>query len=513
MVAIVLAPSPDAAIASPRPALIARRVPAAVLLGIVVGWLALDLLMLCRFVGLAQPLVYAGWAMLSAGLFWLLTLPRRRDLHAGPTVGTLLACVGVAVALLLLGGEGRFFYANVDWQVRDAVLRDMTVNPWPFAYASGDLLRAPIGMYLVPALAGKLWGQAGADLVLLGQNGLLLGLLFAIGATLFADRRKRLIALAVFLAFSGLDILGQVKVGHAALLVPTAHLEGWGPTQFSSTITLAFWVPQHAIAGWIGALGFLLWRVDRLGLGSLLMLPPMTALWSPLAAIGAMPFILHAVWTELRRRRITLADIALPACATAIALPALAYLAAAGEAVGARFFPIRPDVYLVFLTIELFPWLLIAFAGRRARFGGPVLAIATGSLLAMPLIQVGWWIDFAMRASIPALSILALHLADGLGGTWALSARRRAALVLLLALGSVTGLTEIARALTFPVSPPPRCGFSRAWDESFSAFPKGSYLAPLAGVPTVIRPVAPARARPDATADCFPTGWPKPPLF
>lgn len=513
MAAIVLAPSPDRPIASPRPALLARRVPAAVLLGIMVGWLALDLLLLCRFVGLDQPPVYAGWAGLSAGLLWLLTLPRRRDLHVGPSVGTLLACLAIAMALLVLGGEGRFFYANVDWQVRDAVLRDMTVNPWPFVYASGDLLRAPIGMYLVPALAGKLWGQAGADLALLGQNGMLLGLLLAIGATLFADRRRRLIALVVFLAFSGLDLLGQAKVGHAAHLAPTAHLEGWGPTQFSSTITLAFWVPQHAIAGWIGALGFLLWRVDRLGLGPLLMLPPMIALWSPLAALGAMPFILYAAWTELRRGRITLCDIALTACATSIALPALAYLAAAGDAVGARFFPIRPDVYLVFLTIEVFPWLLIAFAGRRARFGGPVLAIVAGSLLAMPLIQIGWWIDFAMRASIPALSILALHLADGLGGAWPLSARRRAALVLLLAIGSVTGLTEIARALTFPVSPPPRCGFSRAWDESFSAFPKDSYLAPLDRIPAVIRPMAPARALPDTAAACFPADWPKPPLF
>jgi hypothetical protein len=243
------------------------------------------------------------------------------------------------------------------------------------------------------------------------------------------------------------------------------------------------------------------------------MLPPMIALWSPLAAMGVMPFVLHAAWTELRRNRITLADIALPACATLIALPALVYLAAAGDAVGARFFPIRPDAYLLFLTIELCPWLLIAWAGRRARFGGTVLAIAIGSLLVMPLIQVGWWIDFAMRASIPALAILALHLADGLGGGWAMSARRRAALIILLAIGSVTGLTEIARALTFPVSPPPRCGFSRAWDESFSAFPKDSYLAPLGRVPAVIRPMAPARALPDATADCFPGAWRTPPLF
>ena len=76
--------------------------------------------------------------------------------------------------------------------------------------------------------------------------------------------------------------------------------------------------------------------------------------------MGAMPFVLHAAWSDLRGGRITGADIALPACATLIALPALVYLTAAGDAVGACFFPIRPDRYLIFLGIELIPWLLIA---------------------------------------------------------------------------------------------------------------------------------------------------------
>lgn len=509
MAAIAFAPTA----APTRANLLARRVPAAMLFGIGVAWLAYDLLLLCRFLGLNSPWIHGGWAMVTGGLFWLLTLPRRCDHHAGPTFATLLAALGIAALLMLLGGEGRFFYANVDWQVRDAVLHDMVRHPWPFVYASGDLLRAPIGMYLVPALAGKAWGQPGADLSLLMQNSLLLGLLLAIGSTLFEDSRRQLIALAVFLAFSGLDVLGQLKAGHAAGLAPTAHLEGWGPTQFSSTITLAFWVPQHAIAGWTGALAILLWRVGRLGLGPLLMLPPLIALWSPLAAIGCLPFIVHAAWHDLRLRRIVPADLALPALATLIALPALLYLAAAGDRVGVRLFPIRPDLYLLFLTIELLPFLLIAFAGRHARFGGALLAIATGSLLVMPLIQVGWWIDFAMRASIPALAILALHLADGLGGLWPASRRRKAALAALLAIGSITGLTEIARALSFPTSPPPRCGFARAWDESFAAWPKDSYLAPLDRTPAAMRPTMPFRAAADDATRCFERPWPRPPLF
>ena len=37
-------------------------------------------------------------------------------------------CFAIGFILLLLGREGRLFYANVDWQVRDAILRDMTVH-------------------------------------------------------------------------------------------------------------------------------------------------------------------------------------------------------------------------------------------------------------------------------------------------------------------------------------------------------------------------------------------------
>ena len=504
--------SPDEANGRVR-LLLGTRIPAAILFALLIGWLACDLLLLCRFLGLGGPTLYAAWAALTCALLWLVIKARRGDLRADPTLGTLVLCLGLAVMLFALGGEGRFFYANPDWQVRDAVLRDMTLHPWPYVYPSGDMLRAPIGMYLIPALAGKLGGQTAADLALLCQNSMLLALLLGIGSTLFPDARGRLIALAVFLSFSGLDVIGQVRAGDAARLVPSAHLEGWATIQYSSTITLAFWVPQHAIAGWLGALAVLLWRTNRLQLGALLMLPPLIALWSPLAAMGLMPFVLYAGWHDLRHGRIGFTDLALPMLATLIAGPGLLYLAAAGDDVGARFYPIQPLRYLWFEMIEVLPFLLIAAAGWRARFGGAVLAITGCALVVMPFIQVGSWVDFAMRASIPALAILAIHLADMLSGAWPASPRRKLALTAVLVIGSVTGLTEIVRALTFPVSPVPRCGFARAWEESFAAFPKYSYLAPIDRIPRVIRPVRPARVALSDPARCYARDWPKPPLF
>lgn len=507
-----LAPPLDRSTAAPS-ALLRRTVPAALLFGGIIAWLSYDLLLLCRFLGMGGPWLHAGWAVLTVGLFWLLTLPRRADLLAGPTVATLLVCIAAATLLMVLGGEGRILYANLDWQVRDAVLSDMVANPWPFAYPDGAMLRAPIGMYLAPALVGKAWGRGAGDMALLAQNAVFLGVLLAIGSTLFAGRRRQSVALALFLLFSGLDILGQIKVGHAAGLTPSAHLEGWGPSQYSSTLTLAFWVPQHALAGWLGALAILLWRERRLGLGALLMLPPLLALWSPFAAIGMLPFLCVALASEARYRRIRPADLLLPGIASAMALPALLYLAAGSGAVGLRLFPIAPAIYLSFLTIEILPFLLISMAGLKARFGGALFVTAALFLLVAPLIQIGGWIDFAMRATIPALAILIAHLADMMSGGWPASTRRKGALALLLAIGAATPLTETVRALTYPPSPLGRCSVSRAWDETFAVFPKSGYFANPLDLPGTIRPTRLAQAPDDQGRACFDRPWQRPELF
>jgi len=490
--------------------LLSRRVPTGALLQVAIGWLACDTLLLCRFIGLDAPWVVASWLILAAALLRLLALPPSRS---DPTVATLLCCVGVAFILMLLGGQGRFFYANIDWQVRDAVLRDMWANPWPFIYASGNMLRAPLGMYLFPATIGKAYGQAGADLALLAQNSALLGLILAIGSSVFEDRRSRLVALATLLLFGGLDVVGQLIAGNLRAISPTAHLEGWGPTQFSSTITLAFWVPQHAIAGWLAAVGYMLWKTGRLRLGALLALPPLLASWSPLPCIGMIPFVAYAVWRDLAVRRIGAADMAAPVIAAAIALPSLAYMSAAGDRVGMRIYEMRPEFFLLFAAIELVPFIAMAVGGWRGRFGGPTLAITTSTLIVLPWLQIGSSTDLAMRGSIPALTILACHLSEALSGGWAASLRRKAALLLLLAISGVTGVTEVLRALTYPVSPPPRCDVASAWDVTFSAFPKDSYLAPYDRIPALIRPAAPASAAYTGSGPCFDRDWARPPFF
>jgi len=513
MTAPVFIDLPVAARPAPaRSGLLARRVPIGWLFGLLASWLALDTLLLSQFLGFGQPWLTLAGLALSA---WLIVATVRASGRAeGPSVATLLVCVAIAAVVLVLGGEGRFFYANPDWRLRDALLADMARHPWPFAYATPDgieVLRAPIGMYLIPSLGGKLWGQAGGDLLLLIQNAILDGVLLALGSTLFATRRAKLVALGCFLAFSGLDIVGQLMGGHAALLTPTVHLEAWGSTQYSSTITLFFWVPQHAFAGWCGALAVLLWRTGAVRASVPLLLFPLLLLWSPLAGLGLLPFMLWIGIESLIRRQITFADIGAVLGALLLSLPTLLYLKSGGDAVGARIFPLNPIAYLLFELLEVLPFLLGAAAVAKGRFGAMLFAITAVSLLLIPFVQIGWSIDFAMRASIPALAILPVLIAEALACT-DLSALRRRVLIGCLAFGSFTGLAEIARAVSFPVSPAPHCPLTNQW-RRYADFTmaSSSYLARVRALPAPMRPARPAIIA--MASACRDLEWRLPALF
>lgn len=481
-------------------------VPAGTLLAVITAWLALDQLLLWRFIGWSWSALAVGTLVAGSLVYRIST---SSALHSRIPIARLLFCLSIALILFALGGEGRFFYANIDWQVRDAVLRDMALHPWPFVYAEGDatqLLRAPVGMFLLPALAFKAAGPQAGDIALWLQNSLLTASLLALGSILFDTSRARLIALAAILLFSGLDLVGTLLF-HGYW---RDHLEFWFATmQYSSHITQAFWVPQHGFAGWLAGILFLLWHRGRMALWPLLALLPLTALWSPLALIGAMPFALWAGLSTLAARKLTIADIGWPALSVGLALPSLVYLAAAPDGVGIRPYPLQTLAWLIFVTLEVLVYALpLLFALRGQPKDQRILVVATLWLLIAPFIQIGWSLDFMMRTSIPSLVIVAVLAADALAGAG--SRALRTWLALMLFIGSATGLSEVARAFTEPASPRGQCSFFGAWDVSFGSYPKGSYLAPLDRLPKLIRPANPARVEVNDPSPCWQGRWARP---
>ncbi|BBD98332.1 hypothetical protein SAMIE_1018330 [Sphingobium amiense] len=464
------------------------------------GWLGVDQLLLWRFLGMPGWTIALGGAAAAGLLVWLhrasASLPR-------VSTGALALSFAAAFLLMLLGGEGRFFYANIDWQVRYAVMRDMSAYPWPFVYTARglpELLRGPIGMFFAPALAAKALGARAGDIALLTQNSFLIGSLLALGSTLFGTRRAKITALIVVVLFSGLDAVGRILFRGGL----SDHIENWAYLQYSSTITLAFWVPPHAISGWVGALGFLLWRAGKLPPGPFLALLPLTALWSPLGLIGAMPFAALAGVRTLAARSLRGSDIALPALASLIAAPGLLYLAAAGGEVGARLQALPPVQWGAFELLEILVYVApLAFLVRSPRFGRDTLAVLTVWLLLAPFVQIGASSDFPMRASISALMVLAAMVADGVND----AARARPVLIGLIAIGSITGFMEVRRALIHPPAPQVRCDLFDAWKQSFGDFPVSTYVAPLDAVPALVRPADPARVSPPRPARCWDGHW------
>ncbi len=493
----------------------AREVKSGYLLTALLAFLCTNNLLLWRFLNFAPWWLYLIGIGLTFGLCAAFLKIVGGWAAGGPTVRCLAVCAGVALILYLLGGQGRLLYANVDWQVRDAVLRDMTIHPWPFAYtarAVPEILRAPIGMYLVPALAGKSFGPTAADLALLAQNALLLTILLGLASSLFRSTRTKLVALAVFLAFSGMDVVGHFLSGETGGGPDADHLEQWASIQFSSHITQAFWVPQHSLAGWYGAALYLLWSQRRIPVVALFVLLPLIALWSPLGVLGALPFAIYAGLRTIAERALSFADAAVALFATALTLPTLLYLTAAGSSVGFRIFQISPDKYFLFQIMETLPFLLaVSMLGNRNRFGGMTLALVSACLMIMPFWQIGENVDLMMRSSIPALAILSVQVIEALCADECKDARpsslAKGVLVTTLVIGSVTGALEIRRSIVHLPSPRAKCSFFGAWDQSYSAFGKSTYLAPIWSVPSPIRPRHVTIVAADDPTRCYDKPW------
>lgn len=432
----------------------------------------------------------------------------RSDWSGRVSPATLAVCLFTATCLLVLGGEGRFVYATTDWQVRDAVLGDLVRYTWPFGYdqpGGAKILRAPLGMYLPPALIGKWAGIRAAELALLAQNSVLLALVLALGSELFASLRAKAIALGIFTGFSGMDVIGQLLL----LRNPMLHLEGWAGMQYSSHVTQAFWVPQHALAGWIFAVVYLLWLRRRAPALALFASMPLIALLSPLALIGCVPFAAHAFVVSVIRRELTVGMVLWPVLAGVICLPGLLFLVAGSASVGGGTATFSWQTYILFLGLEVGAYVYALWLTRaQSHYGSAATIITVVLLILLPLGRIGDSADFTMRASIPALAILAIMMAtilttDGLPAQTADLARARRLILVVFAVGLITPLGEIARALVWPSSPGVQCSY-------MGVVPGGAptYVARVSSLPGLIRPATVHLVRPIEPPQCWTGPWP-----
>jgi hypothetical protein len=421
------------------------------------------------YLALPVALFFAGWfkpifaalllVALALGLFHALrgVLSGAAPEPAAVTWPWGLGLAAVALGWTCLGGAGHLFYANADWGIRDAVLRDLTVVSWPPSYGQPEgldlILRAPVAYYLPAATLGKWLGVHWADKLLLAWTGLGMLLFFQL-LPLSRQPLRWALGLASVVLFSGLDIVGGLLF-YGTWPPAGSHIEWWASAfQYSSHTTQLFWVPNHALPAWLAmALFFRHWRhPDFLRFAPMLF--ALLPLWSPFAAIGMAPFYVLLLPGAARARWRFLHPLNL--------LPALLILAVTGlyltldlasvpaqSQIGAGGVPLDFMVlYSVFCTLEFGLLGLALFRHGK----GPLLAMALLTLCVLPFFRMGPGNDIVMRGGIPALMLLCLIFLSSLQDL-RLNLQDLAGTAVILLIGAITPMEEIYRALSQPSWP------------------------------------------------------------
>lgn len=356
-----------------------------------------------------------------AALVW--RTPRLGALLPAPLdLGTFAACLLAGVALCLLGGEGHFFYSTTDWITRDAVLSDLIKNGLTVLYhyeGQDYLLRAPLGMYMIPAVVGRAFGLYSAHMALLAQNAFITGSVAYFVAQIAGVRKGPMLFL--LFAFSGMDILPILVMvlnelfRHDALM-PFSHIEWWGeyyssiPLQFSSHLTQIFWVPNHMAPAWWFATLTLLYVRREIDLALLIVSSAAMLMWSPLSMMGAAPFMVLFALRQSPKQLFERRNILAVGAALCL-VPIAVYLTLDAAAVPHEFlfthegFPLR---WAFFLAIEVPQLAIIAYAWNKVEAPDrPLLVVAALAICVIPSFRIGSANDFAMRASIPSLFLIA----------------------------------------------------------------------------------------------------------
>jgi len=416
---------------------------------ITVGYLAFPIFLFFLWL---EPLYAVGAFLLMVyGVFYTLQGPatglgisRRWLMGLG-----LFACVWVA-----LSGIGHFVYANTDWIIRDAVLHDLSVLAWPPTYADSAgifILRAPVAYFLPAAAVGYAFGTSAADMALYLWTALGWLLVLVSACKLFDTPRQYVLCALILTFFGGMDVLGYLwRYGEPTL---GEHIEGWGRgIQYSSNTTLLFWVPNHALPSWL-VTAFIIrhWRHTTLARTAPLLLT-VVPLWSPLAAIGLLPFFLLGLAWRRDSRLLFSLRTCLPFAPLALVMAQYLGMDASSvphgwqmEVFPFMFFDVFALWYALFCMLE-FGFLVLLLLGIL-RISWP-LGIAVCVLFFLPFYHYGPNNDLAMRSSIPSLMVLSLASVKAL--LQSSHAFIRAALACVLIIGALGALQEPARALLEP---------------------------------------------------------------
>ena len=389
-------------------------------------------LQICVLGYLTLPLLIFWWGWFGwwialpatvALIWWLWVVNVRTSAtHFSLPISHCAGLVLLAFGWAYLAGVGGFRPQHFDYFKHNLIFNNLVRLAWPVQYADGTYLCYYNAYYLPPALLAKWVGGLGmVHWYTFGWAWLGLNLLFVqlyrlggwglVAFFMFFNSPESI--LLVYEAFKSPETLAYTLSDlwtndHTIELIFTP-----GGLTYPSHAESIGAVPQHAIAGWLVSLFFLdqimankhqIQAVKLIGIGVV------CAYWSPLVAVGLLPFFLYKMpninyqmWHGIGL---------LP-----MALPAAVYYAGhvplhdphgwIGQFIS------TPHQYLLlatFLVLESVVWgvsiWLIEKKYRALKTDFGLVLCAVGVLFALSLYRYGHFNDLARRASLPATLVL-----------------------------------------------------------------------------------------------------------
>ena len=414
---------------------------------------------------------------------WVLILLHARKTQTGFYEIKVRTIVLIGVVLLLwcyLAGLGGFYYQSRDHNYRNAIFRDLVSFRWPVVYEkTGNSLVYYIGFWLVPASIGKLanlffsfdtaWVVANVALLLWSFLNLFFVFLLILIYTKADSYKKILLALMVFIFFSGMDIIGVLSALRFDVTALPDHLEWWtGIYQYSSNTTQLFWVYNQSVPVWLATALFVNEKnVRNYAFLCLVLLIsssfPAVGLMILLFGIGVYQLILSICSKRVSgflKEAFSIQNIV----AVVVLLPIFYLYYKTNQTVEGNSFHFNLYVeefgwvvaiirYAFFCLLEFGLLSIVLYKENRSNL---LYWISVVSLCCVGAFSLGASTDFAMRASIPALLVLmmltirtlndSIRLKEFEGKRYLCIRKIGLEIAIILIIGTATPMVEYCRA-------------------------------------------------------------------
>ena len=383
------------------------------------------------------------------------------------TIISLLFVLFIIVTVVLTSGIGSSIAQYPDHLYRNAVFKTLIDHEWPVALSlngTSKVMTYYIGYWLPAALVAKVSSYQMGFLFL--QIWAVIGLWFIYRLIVDEKKKVRIWFLIVFLLFGGADYIGYVFIGKIFNQVGNSY-EWWAYNfNYPGFFTQLFWAYNQVIYGLIIHQMIMRQKCNK----NILFIWMASLINSPFPAIGMIPFAVYRAIKNSDDNKINFIKAVTDSISIqnviglVLSVVCLIYLSSnlniirymsnsdiAGNVISlsneylkdlstTTFGPYQWTTklynYLWFVLLEFGLYYIVLYKKfNNNSFYWLTLVV----LLLCPLIEIGGWIDFCMRGSIPALYCLYMMLTDSLedyleNKNYLLFA----CLILLLAISSLT---------------------------------------------------------------------------